>query len=142
MQASLPLIHIKSAKFPVLPGEDSEVYNEGTYGKALAEYLQARLQEHGYVVPYFGCEDWGWWVEVKGFPFGAGLGIYATARLPETRELCVAVNPAPGRRWSWSRFRIVDTTAAVTKLFSDLTAIFQADPDVEVLGFPEEYPLD
>ena len=32
-------IHIRSAKFPVLPGEREELVNEGTYGKALAIYL-------------------------------------------------------------------------------------------------------
>jgi hypothetical protein len=32
-------IHISSAKFPILRGEKEELVNEGTYGKALAEYL-------------------------------------------------------------------------------------------------------
>jgi len=139
--APLPFIHIRSAKFPVLPGEEDELVNEGTYGKALAQYLETQLKERSYSVPFVGCEDWGWWVEVKGFPFASGVCVYGTASLPESRELCVTVSPAPGKRWSWSRFRLVDTTAAVTRLFSDLSEIFGADPDVEVLGLPEDYPL-
>jgi len=55
-------IHIKSEKFPVLPGEDAELVNEGTYGKALAQYLEARLRERAYEVPTYCCEDWGWWI--------------------------------------------------------------------------------
>ena len=58
-------IHIKFAKFPVLPGEEQELYNEGTYGKALAQYLESRLKERSYDVPFIGCEDWGWWVAVR-----------------------------------------------------------------------------
>lgn len=137
----LPLIHIKAPKFPVLPGEDLELYNEGTYGKALAQYLQEHLKNQ-YSVPSVGCEDWGWWVEVEGQPFTMGVCVYATKNLPTTHELCVAISPQPGRRWSWSRFRFVDSTPIVTKLFEDVVAIFKADPEVEVLGYPEAYPLE
>jgi hypothetical protein len=48
---------------------------------------------------------------------------------------------APGRRWSWRRFRTIDATPHVTKLFADLSEIFRSDPDVNVLGFPDHYPL-
>jgi hypothetical protein len=40
-------ILIRSTKFPVLPGEKEELVNEGTYGKALAGYLQKKLKERG-----------------------------------------------------------------------------------------------
>jgi len=142
MKTPLPFIHIKSAKFPVLPGEDDELVNEGTYGKALAQYLEARLTERSYKVDFICCEDWGWWMEIKGFPFVTGVCIYATAKLHESEELCITVSPAPGRRWSWSQFTVVDTTETVTELFSDLSDIFARDPEVTVLGFPEDYPLD
>jgi hypothetical protein len=36
-------IHIRSAKFPILPGEDGELVHPGMYGKAHAHYLQERL---------------------------------------------------------------------------------------------------
>lgn len=83
MTASLPFIHIKAPKFPVLPGEEQELVNPGTYGKALAQYLETRLTERAHAVPFICCEDWGWWVEVKGLPFVTGVRVYATSDLPE-----------------------------------------------------------
>jgi hypothetical protein len=138
----LPFIHIKSTKFPILPREHEELINEGTYGKALAQYLQERLKARGYVVPFICCEDWGWWVEVSGNPVTTGVRVYGTDRLPETNELCVAVTPEPGNRWSWRRFRPFDTTDVAVTLQADVTAILNDDPEVQLLGFPEAYPLD
>lgn len=72
-------IHISSTKFPILPGEEEKLVNEGTYGKALAEYLAAKLRERGWDVPFVCCEDWGWWVSVKGQPFELGLCCYGAS---------------------------------------------------------------
>lgn len=141
MTSTLPFIHIKSAKFPVLAGEDEELVNEGTYGKALAQYLEARLAERGYSVPFICCEDWGWWVEIEGYPVVTGVCVYAMEDLPQSEELVVAVAPEPGLRRSWRRFRRVDTTEIATKLQATLVDVFTADPEVEVLGLPEIFPL-
>ncbi len=135
-------IHIKSAKFPTLPGEDEELVNEGTYGKALAHYLQAELAKRSYDVPFVCCEDWGWWVEIKGQPFVLGICVYCSFELAETEELCVTVSMEPGRRWSWRRFGFIDTSARVGQLNTDLREIFEVDSEVEILGFPETYPLE
>lgn len=136
-----PFIHIKSAKFPVLPGEEEELVNEGTYGKALAEYLEAKLKDRGYDVPFVCCEDWGWWVEIRGQPFTLGLCVYGGPDLAGTQELCFTISEEPGRRWSWSRFRFIDTTSRVEKLFTDLKMILADDPDIQVLGYPSGFPL-
>jgi hypothetical protein len=45
------------------------------------------------------------------------------------------------RKWSWKKLRFVDTSTWVEKLEGDLVAVFQADPDVEVVGTFEEFPL-
>jgi hypothetical protein len=50
-------IHVRSAKFPILPGEREELVNDGTYGKALAEYLQKELTDRGYHAPFVCGED-------------------------------------------------------------------------------------
>ncbi len=142
MQEQHPFIHIKSSKFPVLPGEDEELVNEGTYGKALCQYLKSQLENRGYGVPFICCEDWGWWVEISGNAFATGVRVYATESLPESNELCVVASPDPGTKWSWSRFRLVDTTVAATQLHADLMDIFSGDPGVEVIGLTEIYPLD
>jgi hypothetical protein len=138
---SNPFIHIKSAKFPVLPGEEDELVNEGTYGKALAQYLEAKLKERGYDVPFICCEDWGWWLQIRGQPFTLGLCVYGGASLAETQELCFTISTEPGRRWSWTRFRFIDTKDRIEKLFSDLKLIVSEDPDIQVLGYPEDFPL-
>jgi len=135
-------IHIKSENFPVLPGEDDELVNEGTYGKALAQYLEAGLRERSYDVPFYCCEDWGWWLEITGQPFKLGVCVYGTSYTPQNHEYCVMVSEQTGRRWSWRRFKFVDTTERVTRLFNDLREIFAADSDVQVIGYPEGYPLD
>ncbi|MEO8271005.1 MAG: hypothetical protein ABI557_14880, partial [Aureliella sp.] len=68
-------IHIKSAKFPILPGEKEELVNEGMYGKALSKYLQVKLTDRDYDVPFVCSEDWGWWLELKTAPFAFGVCI-------------------------------------------------------------------
>lgn len=137
-----PFIHIKSAKFPILPGEERELVNEGTYGKALAQHLESELRSRSYDVKFICCEDWGWWVEIGGQPFIMGVCVYGSPDLSKTHELCVTVSPDPaGLRWSWTRFRFIDTRVRVTQLFSDLHEIFSTDSEVHILGCPEAFPL-
>ncbi|MES2505499.1 MAG: hypothetical protein V4599_02275 [Verrucomicrobiota bacterium] len=139
--AALPFIHIRSSKFPILPGEAEKLVNEGTYGKALAEYLAVHLRDQGYEVPFTCCEDWGWWVEIVGQPFSLGCCVYGASDSPDSPDLCVKVSRDPERKWNFFRFKMIDTSARVEKLFSDLKAIFEADQEVQVLGYPEDFPL-
>ncbi|MGD0299246.1 MAG: hypothetical protein ABSE86_19245 [Bryobacteraceae bacterium] len=132
-------VQIKASKFPVLPGEKEELVNDGTFGKALALYLQAKLVDLDYDAPFICCEDWGWWVELKGAPF-AGVCIYSQAGDSPVDFVCTA-GVFGSRKWSWKELRFVDTSAWVEKLDRDLVAVFQADPDVEVGGTFEEFPL-
>jgi hypothetical protein len=103
-------IHIRSAKFPVLPEEDEVLDSDGIYGKALAEYLESKLKDRGYDVPFVCCEDWGWWVEIRGQPFGLGLRVYGGPEHEGTQTLCFTISRGPGRHWSWTRFRFIETT--------------------------------
>jgi hypothetical protein len=138
---ALPFIHIRSEKFPILPGEKEEIVNEGTYGKALAEYLEERLKRLGYEVPFTCVEDWGWWVEIKGQPFALGCCVYGASDATDSTDLCVKVSRDPERKWSFFKFRMIDTAPRVEGLFSDLKTIFAEDHDVEILGYPSEFPL-
>ncbi len=120
--------------------------NEGMYGKALAQYLQTKLRERGYEAPFVCCEDWGWWVELKGPPFPFGVCIYAAPGqkppAPDRPADYVCTDGAVGpRQWSWRKFRFVDTAPWVQKLHADLLAIFQADPEVETCGVSDDFPL-
>jgi hypothetical protein len=130
---------IRSTKFPILPGEKEELFNEGTCGKALAGYLQSKLRERGYDCPFICCEDWGWWVELRA-PFTFGVCVYSEQAENPVRFVC-ACDPEGGQRWSWSRFRFVDTSRCVERLREDLVAIFQSDVDVQLDGMYDQFPL-
>lgn len=133
--------HLKSARFPILPGDDDELVNEGMYGKALAEYLQRELAARGYEAPFVCCEDWGWWVELKGAPFVFGVCVYSGERESELVEFCCTDNLLGDRKWSWRKFSFIDTQPHREKLRADLIAIFEADSEIEYLGAKDEFPF-
>jgi hypothetical protein len=137
-------IHIRSPKFAILPGEEEELVNEGMYGKAVAEYLQARLKMCGYDAPFYCCEDWGWWVELKDAPFTFGVCIYCSPERDGLLDFFCTDGAAGPRKWSWRSFRFIDTGPWVERLHEDLAAIFRGDPEVQLVRtdldspFPEE----
>jgi hypothetical protein len=130
----IKFIHIRSAKFPILPGEEKELVNEGMYGKAVAQYLQAKLRDRGYDVPFFCCEDWGWFVKLKNAPFLFGVNIYCWPERDGLLDFFCTDAAAGPRQWSWRRFRFVDTMPWVTKLHDDMVSIFRGDPEVELVS--------
>lgn len=136
-----PFIHIRSPQFPILPEEEEELVNEGMYGKALVTYLQEHLTDRGYESPFVCCEDWGWWLELKGQPFAMGLCVYGCRREDDSLDLCIQATPEPERRWSWTRFRFIDRAPAVEQLNEDLKAILESDSTIHVLGYFDDFPL-
>ncbi len=100
---------IETRKFPILPGEDQEIVNEGMYGKAICEYLQAALPGSGLNVPFYCSEDWGWWLEVERGAFKMGLCIYSDPgadKDPERYAILPSIQQA--KKWSWPTFRTTD----------------------------------
>jgi hypothetical protein len=134
-------IHIRSTKFPILPGEKEELVNEGMVGKALAQYVQTKLGEQGYDAPRICCEDWGWWVELRTAPIASGVCIYSGPEEDGPVEFACTDGTTGPRKWSWKAFRFVDTATLAKKLHEDLMGIFQADEHVEILGVSEEFPF-
>ena len=125
-----------------MPEEDEELVNEGMYGKALAKYLQRELALNGYHTPSISCEDWGWWITVAGLPYSCGIGVYG--RRMEDREdldLCVTVLTPRGKRWSWTRFRFMDTTMEVDRLHLTLRQICSVDKDIHVIAESFDFPF-
>jgi len=136
-------IHIRSPKFPILPGEEKELVNEGMYGKAVAQYLQAKLRDRGYDVPFFCCEDWGWFVKLKGPQFEFGVNIYCWPKKDGLLDFFCTDAAVGPRQWSWRKFRFVDTTPWVRKLHDDMVAIFRSDAEVEVVSTElDDFPDD
>ena len=145
-------IHLRSARFPELPGEAGEMVNPGTVGKALALHLQQRLQAMGRRAPFLCCEDWGWWVELADAPFHFGVCIYS---LPPEAEadadadaategvgmaFCCTDGAVAERIWDWRRFRFIDTAPWAEALHGELLAILGDDPEVELLGCGPSFP--
>ena len=137
-----PFLHIQSAKFRIFPGEDDEIVNEGMYGKACAQYLQSHLASRGYNIPFFVCEDWGWWVEVKGLDFTCGIGVYGL-KIDDTDDLdlCVTVLTPKGKKWNWKKLRSIDTSTEVSRLHDTIRNIFENDHDITVVCETPDFPL-
>jgi hypothetical protein len=133
-------IHIRSPKFPILPGEEKELVNEGRYGKAVAQYLLAKLRDRGYEAPFFCCEDWGWFVKLKNAPFGFGVNIYSGRERNGLLDFFCTDGAVGPRQWSWRRLRFVDTGPWIEQLHDDMVAIFRADPEVELISTALDSP--
>ena len=133
--------HLRSTKFPVLPGEAEELVNPGTYGKALALYLQEQLSARGYEVPSICCEDWGWWVTLCLPGKTIGLCCYRAHEGGGECEFACSTSLEKPRSWSWKRFGFIDLSDELARLSSDLKAIFESDPDIDLLGEVDEFPL-
>ena len=137
----LDFIHIRSNKFPALAGEDEELVNDGMYGKALSQYLQAELTSKGYDIPIVFPEDWGWWVEIDGLPFALGVCVYSNPEQDNPTEFVCTDSLLSARKWSWKAFGYIETRPAAEKLLEDLKAIFLSDPDVEIVQITEDMPF-
>lgn len=63
-----------SSAFPPMPGEDSELINEGTYGKALLDWYSKELRTKGIESGEFIVEDFGWYAYLMVGSSKAGVG--------------------------------------------------------------------
>ena len=67
-------VEFRSTAFPPYEAESEEV-NPGRFGKRLAEYLSAALQERGEHVGELFPEDWGWVVPIENAAFNLWIGV-------------------------------------------------------------------
>ena len=133
--------HILTTKFPVLDGEENEIVNPSTFGKAFAQFIESSLKDAGYDVPFIVCEDWGWWVEVR-LP-NRNIGIACYRHHGENTECDFVCSPSPenDRVWSWRKFRIIDIASDLSAIRKALRSAFEADPEIEFFGELDEMPL-
>lgn len=62
-----------SSSFPPMPGEDSELINEGTYGKALLDWYSKALRKKQIEAGEYIAEDFGWYAFLKVGSAKAGV---------------------------------------------------------------------
>lgn len=134
-------LHIRTKKFPVLEGEEEEIVNPGTFGKAFAQYIEAALKQAGYEVPFIVCEDWGWWVEVKLPQKSIGITCYRDHDENTECDFVCSPSPEKDKVWSWSKFRFVDIGPELASLRKTLAEAFASDPEILYLGETDEMPL-
>jgi hypothetical protein len=88
------MLSFESTAFAVVEGEDTET-NPGIFGKALAEWLSARLNERGVKANPPFAEDWGWCVEFDAAGTGAADAMGET--FEQLDELLVTLGASVGR---------------------------------------------
>ena len=135
------VLKVVTNKFPILPGEDDELVNENMYGKALCLYLQEQLSCAGINVPMYICEDWGWWVEVERAEFSMGLCVYSDPDAhgnPKSYAIMPSIHDP--KKWSWSKFRMVDVGNDVMGIMDDLASILLSDKGVSQVTRHDDFP--
>jgi len=136
-------IHIRSGRLPISEGEDQELVNEGMYGKALGQYLRSKLEGFGYECSEPFCEDWGWAMYASCNGISTMICIYSDPTQEEPTDYACTAD-GPKRRWSWRRFRFVNSEPPKVwyQAFQErLLSVFREDPDVEVVGVTKEFPI-
>lgn len=132
----------RSTRFEVEPGEDEEI-NRGIYGKQLAEWLKARLEDRGYKVEPIIHEDWGRCLMCSRQPFLLWVGcanmtdLSAPTDAPPPKEQLTWHCFATAEVFFWKKlFRKIETEPAVDKLHADLGAILAAEPSITLVPEP------
>lgn len=134
-------IKIQTTKFPILEGEEEEIVNENTYGKALCKYLEERLPIVGVKVPLYCCEDWGWWLEVIDDGFKMGLCIYSDPDArgdPEGYVIMPSIHTS--KKWSWSKFKKIDVSNDVLKIMGKIETLFLKDSEIAGVSKHDDFP--
>ena len=134
-------IEIQSDIFPILPGEDEEIVNEGMYGKALCMYLEKELPSFGLAVNFYCAEDWGWWIEVSENEFILPLCIYTfepIGSVPEKYYIQSSITEP--KRWSWKKFKKLDLSSEVTSILDKVENALLHDNEIHIVERYDEFP--
>ena len=124
--------------FTVEPGEDEEV-NPGRYGRQLAIWLKAQLEQRGYGVEPVIAEDWGRCLMLSRDPFLLWVGcgnVDGSEVGPPNDKIIWHCFPAAEVPLLKRLFGKPDTSAALSKLDADLRAILSTEPAVKLVAEP------
>lgn len=125
--------------FTVEAGEDEDI-NPGRYGRQLAIWLKAQLEQRGYSVEPIIAEDWGYCLMLSRDPFllWIGCGNMDSPTLHNAIDdritwHCFSFAEIPFFKRLFGK---LDTSAAVSKLNADLYAILSAEPAITLVAHP------
>jgi hypothetical protein len=127
-----------SSMFTIEPGEDEET-NPGRYGRRLAIWLKAQLEQRGYSVEAVIAEDWGRCLMVSRDPFllfvGCGNvdGLENDASDDTIVWHCFTAAEVPLLKRLFGK---LDSTASVSQLSADLHAVLNAEPAITLVEEP------
>lgn len=135
----------KSSKFEIEPGEDEDI-NPRIYGRQLAVWLKARLEECGYPVEDVIDEDWGRCLMCAREPFWLWVGC---ANVYDFDTAKPGEGPLAKEDVTWHCFvtselvflkrlfgKKVDPAPTVAKLYADLGRILKAEPQIRLVDEP------
>jgi len=125
-------IHVRSARFAIEPGEDTEV-NPGIYGRQIAEWLAGQLSARGWHVTGTIAEDFGRLVGVKHQKFHAYVACANGHDGEQSWQVFTFVEGGGFR----GMFAKAEKAEIANRLFDDVERILRADPptiDVRIEG--------
>lgn len=118
-------VEFRSAKFPPYDGEEVKI-NPGLWGQRLAEYLVAKLKDHGIETDEMNPEDWGWYIPIKNDGFR--LALCCGHQSGDADEFLCFIDPCKPAIWNW--LKKIDTTSQVRRVAEALEMILASDPDI------------
>jgi len=118
-------VEFRSSAFPSYEDEE-ETINPGRWGRRLAEYLKAKLEDRKIETDEIVIEDWGVTLPLKNdaFPLWIGCGNYE--EYPDGFLCFIEPSKPYVRRW----FRKIDTTAIIARVADALDAILRTNPEI------------
>jgi len=128
-------VEFRSAKFPPYDGEEEKI-NPGLWGQRLAEYLAAKLKEHGIETEAMNPEDWGWYIPIRNEGFR--LALCCGHQNGDADEFLCFIDPWKPTIRKW--FKKIDTTVQVGRVAEALEKILASDPDIRDVKWWTEQP--
>jgi hypothetical protein len=125
-------VEFRSSKFPPYDGEEEQI-NPGLWGKRLAEYLVARLAEHGLKADDIIAEDWGWYIPMN--LDGAKVALCCGHQGGDDDQfLCFTDPQQPVLK---RLFKKIDMTPHLTRVTEALDKILSVDPEIGAISWRE-----
>jgi len=128
-----------SSLFEIEPGEEDDI-NPGRYGRQLAVWLKAQLEQRGYSIEPIINEDWGRCLMCAREPFLLWVGCGNMDANPHDNVSskamiwhCFPVAEIPLLK---RIFKKPETASVLAKLDADLRSILVAQPEITLVEEP------